>query len=82
MLQINPKFAPLVEIQEELDKLSTAWFNTPIGEDVYEYRNMLEDKILIEEAKWTQEFNQLSEEDQDFWWRYFEKPETLPYDAA
>jgi len=81
MLHTNPKFAPLVEIQEELDKLTTAWFNTPTGEDVYEYRNMLEDKLVAAEAKMKEEFNQLSEEDQEFWWRYFEKPEPIPYDA-
>jgi hypothetical protein len=82
MLHTNPKFAPLVEIQEELDKLSTAWFNTPIGEDVYEYRNMLEDKILVAETRFKEEFEMLSEEDQDFWWRYFERPESVPYDIA
>jgi hypothetical protein len=77
MLQTNPKFAPLVEIQEEIDRLTKALLNPPlIWEDIYEfyeYRNMLEDK-------WTEEFNQLSEEDQEFWYRYFEKPEPTPYD--
>jgi hypothetical protein len=81
MLHTNSKFAPLVEIQEELNRLTTAWFNPPIGEDVYDYRDMINDKMIIAEAKWTQEFTQLSEEDQDFWWRYFERPESVPYDA-
>ena len=82
MLQTNPKFANLVEIQEELDKLTTAWFNPPIEGDVYEYRNMLEDKLVAAEAKMKEEFNQLSEEDQEFWYRYFEEPEPTPYDIA
>jgi hypothetical protein len=42
---------------------------------------MINDKMIIAEAKWTEEFTQLSEEDQDFWWRYFERPESVPYDA-
>jgi hypothetical protein len=82
MLHTNPKFAPLVEIQEELDKLTTAWFqpNCP-QEAIYEYRNMLEDKLVAAETRFKEEFEILSQEDQDFWYRYFEKPEPTPYDA-
>jgi hypothetical protein len=81
MLHTNPKFAPLVEIQEELEQLTNAWFNPPTGEDVYDYVDMISTKLMAAETKWTEEFNQLSEEDQEFWYRYFEKPESTPYDA-
>lgn len=82
MLHTNPKFAPLVEIQEELDKLTRLWFDPvpDFNQDIYDYRDMINDKMIIEEAKWKEEFEMLSEEDQDFWWRYFEKPESTPYD--
>ena len=83
MLHTNPKFANLVYIQEELNKLTRLWFDpVPGKEDIYDYRDMINDKLIIAEAKWKEEFEMLSEEDQDFWWRYFEKPEPTPYDIA
>jgi hypothetical protein len=84
MLHTNPKFANLVYIQEELDRLTRAWFNPPFtgnNQDIYDYRDMINDQLVIAETKFKEEFEMLSEEDQEFWWRYFERPEPIPYDA-
>ena len=83
MLQTNPKFANLVYIQEELDRLTRLWFD-PVpdnNQDIYDYRDMINDHLIIAETKFKEEFNNLSEEDQEFWYRYFERPESVPYDA-
>jgi hypothetical protein len=82
MLHTNPKFANLVYIQEELDRLTRLWFDPvpDFNQDIYDYRDMINDKLIIAEAKWKEEYERLSEEDQDFWWRYFERPESVPYD--